>query len=382
MVKSAQEGLSAQRLRVAVIGSGMIAVQHVRAARAAGAEVIGVLGSSPERSKQAGAAMGLHAFEDLEQLLQAAPDAAHVCTPNASHAPYALALARAGIHVVLEKPVATSVKDARSVEEAARAAGVVVSVPHAYRYHPMVRELRARRMAGEFGDIALVHGSYLQDWLFSPDASTWRVDPEIGGPSRAFADIGTHWCDLVEFVSGLRFTEVQASTRIVHPTRPAGSVASFGAARAGTERVPVRTEDLAVLTLRAREGLVANAVISQVSAGRKNRLWFELDGTGGSAVFDQENPESVWLGGVDGSTVLHRGEGRVSADQARLNRIPAGHPQGFTDAFDAFVADSYAAMAGAEPEGLPGIADGVHSLCLVDAVLESARTGEWTPVAG
>jgi predicted dehydrogenase len=367
-------------LRAAVIGGGMIAAAHVRAARDSGAVVVGVLGSSPRRSEEAAAAWGVdRAYADLDALLADRPDVVHVCTPNDTHVPYALAIVAAGIHLVLEKPVAIDVAGAQAVVDAVEAAGLVATVPYVYRFHPLIREIRARRIAGDLGDTLLVHGSYQQDWLVSPDASTWRVDPKAGGPSRAFADIGSHWADLAEFVSGERFAAVTASTSIAYPTRPAVSGPSYSGAASG-ERVPVTTEDVAIATFRTTSGLLANTVISQVSAGRKNRLWLELDGSKGSAVFDQEQPESIWLGTDRGATVLRRGEGSVSPDQARFNRIAAGHSQGWTDAFDSFVADTYAAIGGASPEGLPTVRDGLRSVRLIEALLTSAATGAWTDV--
>ncbi|GAB3617413.1 Gfo/Idh/MocA family oxidoreductase [Okibacterium endophyticum] len=359
----------------------MIAAAHLRAARNAGGHVIGVLASRPEKSTATADAWGVAAgYPDLGALLADRPDVVHVCTPNSTHVPYAEAIIAAGVNVVIEKPIATTVDDARRIVDAASAAGVIATVPYVYRYHPLVREIRARRIAGDLGEIALVHGSYLQDWLLSPDASTWRVDPAEGGPSRAFADIGSHWCDLAEFVSGETFATVTAATTITHPTRPAGSTASFSTVGASSERVPVTTEDIAVATFRTDRGITANTVISQVAAGRKNRLWLEVDGTRGSAVFDQEQPESIWLGTENGALTLHRGEGTVAPDQERLNRTPPGHPQGWTDAFDAFVADTYAAVRGQEPDGLPTVADGLRSVQIVSAVLESAAKGTWTDI--
>jgi predicted dehydrogenase len=366
-------------LRAAIIGSGMIGAVHLRAIRASGALVSGVLGSSAARSAEVAAEWGVPGYDSLEQLVADRPDVVHVCTPNASHVPYALAVIEAGINVVVEKPLATSVEDARLLMDAAAEAGVIATVPFVYRFHPLVRELRARRIAGEFGELSTLHGSYLQDWLLSPDSSSWRVDSTAGGASRAFGDIGSHWCDLVEFVSGERFTSVSAVTSIVYDSRPAASGPSFGKS-AGGERVTVTTEDTAIATFRTATGVVGNTVISQVAAGRKNRLWFELDGSRGSAVFDQENPESVWLGAEDGSTVLNRGEGAVSADQARLNLAPSGHAMGYLDAFAAFVADTYAAIGGASPEGLPTFADGLRSASIIDAVLQSAATSTWTEI--
>ncbi|WP_336697715.1 Gfo/Idh/MocA family protein [Curtobacterium sp. USHLN213] len=373
-------------VRAAIIGTGMIAAAHLRGARDASAQVIGVLGSTAERSRQTADDWNVPVgYSSVEELINDRPDVVHICTPNDTHVSYAIAATDAGLHTIVEKPVATTLSDARALADAVRRAGTISTVPYVYRYHPLVREIRARIQSGVFGRVLTVHGSYLQDWLVSPEASTWRVDPAIGGPSRAFADIGTHWCDLVEFVTGSRFTELHARTSIAYADRPdprAGG-ASFGGDATGehaAERVRVQTEDTAVVTFLSDHGYLANTVISQVAAGRKNRLWFEIDGSEGSAVFNQEQPESVWLGRENGSTILHRGEGTVSADQARLNRTPPGHPQGWTDAFAAFIADSYAAVRGAVPDGLPTVEDGVRSLELVDAVLGSARTGDRTAI--
>lgn len=368
-------------LRVAIIGTGMIGAVHRRAARDAGAEVVGVLGSSAARSVEYATAWGVpRGYATLDELLADDVDVVHVCTPNATHFDYAMAVIQAGKHVVCEKPLATTVEHAEQLAAAAEAAGVVATVPYVYRYHPLVREIRARRIAGDFGDLTLLHGSYLQDWLVDPEASSWRVDAAAGGASRAFGDIGSHWCDLVEFTSGERFTAVNAITSIAYPTRPEPSGPSFTAAASGGPRIDVTTEDTAIATFRTAGTVVANTVISQVAAGRKNRLWFELDGSRGSAVFDQENPESVWLGGEGASTTIHRGSGAVSADQARLNKVPSGHPMGYPDAFAAFAADTYAAVRGESPEGLPTFADGVRSARIISSVLASAETTTWTEI--
>lgn len=364
-----------QPTKVAIIGTGMIAAAHMRAARDAGGVVVGLLGSSPAKSAAVADEWNIPlGYESIEALIAARPDIVHICTPNDTHVSYALEIVRAGLHVVVEKPIATDLRSARELADAVEIAGVIATVPFVYRYHPLVREIRARRIAGELGDILLVHGSYLQDWLVSPGASTWRIDPKRGGASRAFADIGSHWADLAEFVSGEQLVTANAQFTTSYPTRPTPSGPSFGAETRDAERVPVATEDIAVATFTTAHGIIANTVISQVSAGRKNRLWLEVDGSTGSAVFDQEQPESIWLGTEHGATILRRGEGRLSADQARLNRIPSGHPQGWPDAFAALCADTYAATRGETPDGLPTIADGLRSVEIVDAVLRSSRT--------
>ncbi|MEU5848415.1 Gfo/Idh/MocA family protein [Saccharopolyspora shandongensis] len=367
---------------VAILGAGMIGDVHRRAAILAGAEVVGVLASSPQRSQQVAAGWGVAAYQDLAEVLaDDRVDVVHVCTPNATHAPFAEAALRAGKHVICEKPLGISTAEAERMTAAAAESGLVAAVPFVYRYHPVVREIRARRQAGEFGAWNLLHGSYLQDWMLSPDASSWRVDPELGGPSRAFADIGSHWCDLVQWISGETFTDVLAELSIVVPARPAAAGPTFaGPTEVTGDRVEVSTEDSAALLLRTAAGVLGSATISQVAAGRKNRLWFELDGALGSAVFDQEEPERIWLGGADGNRILVRDPEHGSPEQRRLSKLPAGHAQGYAQCFEAFVADTYAAIDGGSPEGLPTFEDGLRSARLVDAVLRSARNRSWTKV--
>lgn len=368
-------------IRAVIVGAGMIGAVHAAAIRAAGGEVAGVVASTPERSAEVADAWQVPArHPDFDAVLDDdSVSVVHVCTPNALHVGQAEAALAAGKHVICEKPLATSAADAERLTRLAEEAGLLLAVPFVYRYHPLVRELRDRRLRGDFGAWQLLHGSYLQDWMLSENATSWRVDPADGGPSRAFADIGSHWCDLVEWVAGVRFTELTARLGTTVATRPAGTAASFGTAASGP-RARVRTEDVATVLLRTGDGVLGTLTVSQVSAGRKNRLWFELDGSSGSAVFDQENPETVWLGAADGARVLFRDPNQGSAEQRRLSRLPAGHAQGYADCFAAFVADAYAAVRGDKPEGLPTGADGVRSAHVVEAVLRSAASLTWTEV--
>jgi predicted dehydrogenase len=380
-----------RKLRVAVVGTGMIAAVHVRAARAAGAEVIGVLGRTAERSAQVAANLEIPiGYADLDEVIADGPDVVHICTPNDQHHPQTLAVLRAGINVVCEKPLAIDAQEADQLVTAAAEAGVIATVPFIYRYHPMVREIRSRIATGSLGRVLAIHGSYLQDWMLDEDSSSWRVDPGASGISRAFADIGSHWCDLVEFVSGERFAAVSAVTDIVFPSRPMSSGLSFSGSPAADppaaprptppDRAPVTTEDTAVATFRTGTGRIGNVVISQVSAGRKNRLWFEIDGSLGSAAFDQESPESAWFGNETGATIVVRDSGSGSPDQRRLAIVPAGHPQGYLDAFAAFVGDTYAAVRGGSPDGLPTFADGARAAHIIDAVVVSAGEMAWREI--
>ncbi len=369
------------RLRVAIVGTGMISEVHRRSALLAGAEIVGVLGSGPERSAQVAGEWGVPtAFNGIDELAASGVDLVHVCSPNATHATYVETLVAAGKHVICEKPLALTLADAQRMLAVAERAGVVATVPFVYRYHPAVREIRARAQAGELGRWNLLHGHYLQDWLLSSRASNWRVDPARGGVSRAFADIGSHWCDLVEWVSGQRMDSVVAHLAVAVPERVAPSGPSFSGGHDGAT-TPVATEDTATMLFRTADGVPGSLVVSQVAAGRKNRLWFELDGSTGSAAFDQEQPESFWLGTGDGSRTVVRDPAVGSAEQRRLSYLPAGHPQGYGDCFAAFVADTYAAVRGEQPEGLPTFADGVRSARIVDAVVRSSQTSTWTEVS-
>lgn len=362
----------------AIVGTGMIANVHRSALRAAGVAVDGVVGSRPERSAAAAMAWGVPgAIQDFDAILRSDIRVVHICTPNAAHLSYALRAVEAGKHVIVEKPVGVSASEAEELAVAARAARVTVTVPFIYRFHPVVREIRERRRDGALGRVHTVHGSYLQDWLLEETATSWRVDPAQGGRSRAFADIGSHWVDLVEWVAGVRFEAVSATTAISVPERPGGTGTTFARAsepHGGSH--PVTTEDVAVAILRTPE-VIGSVTVSQTAAGRKNRLWFEIDGSASSAAFDQETPEIAWFGAPDGHRIFTRDPGAGSAEQRRLAVLPAGHAQGYAQCFEAFVTDSYRLMSGEPIEGVPTIDDGVRSARVVDAVLASAAVGAW-----
>lgn len=351
------------RIRAGVVGGGFMATVHARAIARSGAELTAVLASTPESTRTAAERLRTTGAGSLEQLLDEV-DVVHVCTPNATHAGLVRAALAAGVHVVCEKPLATDPTDAGELTALAAAAGVVATVPFVYRFYPAVREARARVADGTTGPVRLLHGSYLQDWLAGPEDDDWRVDPALGGPSRAFADIGVHWCDLLEFVTGHRITRLAARLVVAEPVRGGRAV---------------HTEDAAVVLFETDRGATGNLTVSQVSPGRKNRLWFAVDGSAEELVFDQEAPETLWVGGRDGSRLLARGTGEGPA-AARYSVLPPGHPQGYQDCFDAFVADTHEAVRGAAPDGLPTFADGARAADLTAAVLASAATDRWVDV--
>jgi predicted dehydrogenase len=372
--------------RVAILGAGMIGDVHRRAAMLAGAQILGVMASTPERSRQVAEEWGVEqAYGSIEEVAESKAEIVHICTPNASHVGYAVALMEAGKHVLCEKPLGISLADAQHAAEVAKDTGVINTIPFAYRFHPMAREMRARVQAEEFGALNLMHGSYLQDWLLNPKATSWRVDPKAGGPSRAFGDIGSHWCDLLEWVTGDRIARLVATISITIKQRPASTAATMSAVESDAPLVDVQTEDSALILFRTASDIAGSAVISQLSAGRKNRLWMEVDGMHQSAAFDQELGEQLWIGDDEGARVLVRDPNHGSAEQRRLSMLPAGHAQGYAQCFENYVADSYAAVDaraghGQLPDGLPTFADGARAAEICDAMLRSASSGEWVNV--
>jgi predicted dehydrogenase len=337
---------------------------HARAARAAGARLVGVTSRFGADIEAARHRLGAEiAYPTLEHLLaDERVDIVHVCSPNRTHADIAGAVLAAGKHVICEKPLATSAREASELARMAAGLSVVAAVPFIYRFHPMLREARVRVRRGDTGRIFSVSGSYLQDWLALATSSDWRVDPAHGGPSRAFADIGSHLTDLIEFVTGDQIARVCAQMRTVHPDR-------------GTN-TDVNTEDVATVLFETSGGVIGTLHVSQVAAGHKNGLSIEINGERESLIFDQETPDVLRVGTKQGFLSRLRSEDLVP-EAARYSLVPAGHAQGYQDAFNAFVLDTYRAAGGDVPEGLPTFADGYRATVLTEAVLRSHHTSAW-----
>lgn len=387
-------------LRAGLVGTGFIGSVHARSIVAAGARLAGVAASVPEHGRTAATRLGAARAYDSGLDLARAPDidVVHIATPNDSHADLVLAALHAGKHVVCEKPLSVSAVEAGQLADAATAHGAIAAIPFVNRFHPMAREARDQLGAGRHGTVRMIHGSYLQDWLLDPEQTNWRVDARRGGPSRAFADIGSHWCDLAEWLTGERITEVVASTATVVAARPVVDRATFTApevpvpgmsATSGMRRVPgvqpeyagVDTEDVASVLFRTARAASGSVTVSQTAPGRKNRLWLQIDTDRHSVVFDQEEPDVLRIGSPAGSRVLAREPALLSAAARPYVVLPAGHAQGFHDCFDAFVRDVYRSIEIGNPvEGLPTFADGVRAAHLVEAVLASASKRAWVEV--
>jgi len=353
------------KLRAGILGGGFMAEVHSRAIRAAGHEVVAIASSSPGSSAKAAANLGISQIAEsaFELIANGEVDVVHVCTPNKFHTEQAgLALA-AGKFVVCEKPLATSVADASALFQTAQTSGVATAVPFIYRFYPAVREIRARIARGDAGELHLLHGSYLQDWLALASATNWRVNENVGGASRAFADIGVHWCDLMEFVTGHRITRLVASMAKPHAGRGA-------------------TEDSASILFETDRGASGTLIVSQISYGRKNEIRFSFDGELESSYWNQEVPGRFTTANDRREAIVNVGSAEVaSVAEQNLAYLPAGHPRGYQDAFNAFMADAYASFQGAEIEGLPTFADGLRAAVITEAVMQSTAARAWVDVA-
>jgi predicted dehydrogenase len=319
-----------------------------------------------------------------------AVDVVHVTTPNALHGAVIDAALAHRKHVICDKPLASTASEARRLRDAARDAGVVHAVTFNYRGNPMVQQARGMIAAGDLGPVHLIHGCYLQDWLIEDTDYSWRLDPDQG-QSSAMADIGSHWCDLAQHVSGQRIEAVLAQLRTVvdERVRPAQSVEAFAAHADEGARVAVTSEDLATVLLRFSGGATGVLTVGQVCAGHKNDLRIELCGRAGSLRWAQEAQNELWIGARrEGNTVLAKDPSLIAPGAARLARLPGGHQEGWADAFCNIMRDIYAAIADpasrapAEQSTMATFDDGLASAALVEAVLRSHQAGGvWTNVS-
>jgi len=380
-----------------LVGPGFVGAHHVDAVRRLGnVDVVGVAASSASSARAAADRLGIpRAYGDYDALV-ADPDVhvVHVATPNYLHAPVVKAALRRRKHVVCDKPLALSCREAEELLIAARDAGVVHAVTFNYRGNPMVQEARTLVARGELGSAHFVHGSYLQDWLIEASDFSWRLELEKGGESSAIADIGSHWFDLVEHVVGTRIASVCADVATVVTTRirPEANAQSFpGHAKPGGTAVDVQSEDLAAVLLRFENGARGVVSVGQVCAGHKNDCWFEVNGSLGSLRWAQERQNDLWVGRRHGANeVRTKDPATLDAETRRYVHLPGGHQQGWSDAFHFVMRDIYSAIRAApgahDRVPAPALAtfeDGHRAACLVDAVLGSARGGgRWTPVAG
>ena len=371
----------------AVVGTGFIGVVHVEALRRLGVQVHGVVGSSRDRATVRSRELGLPpAYESFKAML-ADPrvEVVHITSPNHLHHEHASAALRAGKHVVCEKPLAMTAAESAELLQLAEQSGRVHAVNFNLRFYPLCRHVRGLVKQGELGDIRLISGHYLQDWLLLDTDWNWRLEPELGGELRAVADIGSHWMDLTTFLAGKRITSVMAdlATFIKTRRRPAGPVETFATDHGGkTVAREIQTEDSAMILLRYEDETRGALTVSQVSPGRKNSLVFEIDGSTSAAAWNSERPDELWLGHRGRpNEILLRDPALLNEDARAATSLPGGHAEGFADTFKALYAAVYRAVAEGKPgEGYPTFADGHDEMLVCDAVARSSRERRWVDV--
>ena len=378
--------------KAGVIGKGFIGPAHAEAlARLGNVKVVAIAGSDEVASKAKAASLGIaRGYGDWRRLVHDEEvQVVHVCSPNDLHFDMAKEALEAGKHVVCEKPLTVSIQQAEQLVELAEKKKLVNTVHFNIRYYPLMQHLHEIVAKGELGSIFSVHGSYLQDWLYYPTDYNWRLEQTQSGSSRAVADIGSHWLDLVEFVSGSRIEEVLADFQTFHTTRkkPRGPVETF----AGKMRKPedysdikIESEDYASVLLRFAGGARGVMTVSQVSAGRKNRLSFELDGSKRSAFWDSETPNQMWIGRRDGNNeIVMKDPSLLDPTAARTADYTGGHNEGYPDSFKQMFKDDYGYLARGDfstKPPFPTFRDGLRELILGERIVESSKTGAWTKV--
>ena len=373
----------------AVIGSGFIGTVHIEALRRIGVPVVGLLETTPELGAERATALGVaKAYGSLDELLaDERVEVVHVTSPNHLHFEHASAVLAAGRNIICEKPLAISSAQSAELVKRARASGKVAAVNFNIRFYPINQHLHAAVAAGEVGEVRLISGHYFQDWLMFDTDWNWRLEPEHGGELRAVGDIGSHWFDLTSFVSGRRVAEVMAdmATFIKVRHKPAGPVETFSLERAkDTIPVDIKTEDAASILVRYDNGARGVMAVSQISAGRKNSLQYEVDGSSSAVAWDSEQPDNLWIG--------HRGRPNemLMRDFALLNEqgrsaeaLPGGHVEGFFDtfaaAFRAVYSDISAGRIGDDPP-YATFADGHEEMLVGEAVALSARESRWVQI--
>jgi predicted dehydrogenase len=372
-------------LRAGVVGTGFIGAVHVEALRRLGVEVAGVVGSSPERARAKTLAPVVDSYEQL--LADERVDVVHLTTPNHLHYSQVKQALEAGKHVVCEKPLAMTSEHSTELLEQAERSGLVHCTNFNIRFYPQVQQARALVSNGAVGAVWNVHGGYLQDWLLLQTDWNWRLEPEKGGSLRAVADIGSHWLDLVQFVLGIKVGSLLADLATTIPVRqrPTREIETFAAADdVEREDAEMTTEDLAHILLRFEDGTRGSLVVSQVSAGRRNSLRFEVDGSKGALAWDSERNEELWLGHRGQPNELLLRDPALFAPEARSRTgLPAGHSEGFAETFKELYRAVYAAVAaGGPPEqpDYPTFADGHWENVLGEAVALSNRERRWVEV--
>jgi predicted dehydrogenase len=372
----------------AIVGTGFIGPVHVEALRRLGRPIVGVLGSTPPKSVQAAQTLGIErAYASYDELL-ADPQvqAVHLASPNRLHFDQCRRALAAGKHVICEKPLAMNATESAELTRLAAQHALAAAVCYNVRFYPLCLEVREWIASGRLGEIHHVTGSYLQDWLLHDTDFNWRVLAEDGGELRAIADIGTHWLDLVQSMTGLSVTAVCADLKTVWPVRrrPVGSVETFQSGAGVRADVKIATEDYGSVLLHFEHGARGAFSVSQVCAGRKNCLRFEIAGSAASLAWNSERPNELWIGERDRPNELLIRDPALLHPAARAHAsYPGGHNEGFPDTFKQLFRAIYDWIDRGDfsaPRPFPTFADGHREVVLCQAILQSQRSRGWVDV--
>lgn len=381
-----------KKYKIGVIGAGFIGPAHMEGARRLGFEVAALAETSQEDADRAADRLLVpKAYGDWKKMVTDPElDVIHITSPNYAHYEQAKATLEAGKHVVCEKPLAMNSRESAELVALANEKGLVNAVNFNIRFYPLVQDARARIQAGQLGDrLYIIQGSYLQDWLLLDTDWNWRLEPELGGDLRAVADIGSHWMDLLTFITGTKITEVFADfeTFIKVRRKPTRNIETFGGkleVDMEFEEKPIKTEDYAAVLLKFENGARGVMTVSQVSSGRKNRLFFEISGSESSLVWDSEKPNEMMLGHRPVPNELIIKDPSLMSGSARWTAsYPGGHTEGFPDTFKQLQAAVYGYIAAgdytAEPN-FPTFRDGHNTIMIDEAIWKSAKEGTWVTI--
>jgi predicted dehydrogenase len=381
-----------EKIKTAVVGMGFIGPAHVEALRRLpNVDVVGILHFNPEMTRAKAEEMGISvAYESFEAVL-ADPQiqCVHICTPNAMHFHQAKAAMLAGKHVVCEKPLSTTIAESEELVALAAKTGLVNAIHFNLRYYPLIRQMRTMREKGELGEVYSVIGSYLQDWLFKDTDYNWRLEPEQSGESRAIADIGSHLLDAIEYITGLKVESVMADFSTVHkfrkkPLKPVETYSGKFLQPEDYQDVPINTEDHANVLLRFSNGNKGVVTVSQVSAGRKNRMELEIAGSNETYQWISESPNNLWIGKRDGANQhLMRDPALLHGEARGLVSFPGGHNEGFPDTSKQLFKEVYQAIGeGKQPvnPSFPTFADGLREIQICEAIVESNKKQAWVKI--
>ena len=377
-------------LKVGVSGAGFIGPAHIEALRRHRISVVGLCEESPERAAERAAGLRLRAYKSFDAMV-ADPnlDVIHITSPNHLHYPQAKAALLAGKHVVCEKPLAMDTDESAELVALAEEKGLVNAVNFNIRFYPLAQQARAMLNTGEMGEVYIVQGSYLQDWLLLPTDWNWRLEPGLGGEMRAVADIGSHWLDLLTYITGLEIEAVFADFKTFLPVRkkPKQALDTFGGKlETSVEYVeqPIHTEDYATILLRFKGGARGVLTVSQVSAGRKNRLSYEIDASNSALGWDSERPNELWIGHRNRPNEILLKDPALLDEQARqYASYPGGHNEGFPDTFKQMYLAVYRYIAEGDMDAAPDFAtfaDGHLELVIGNAILKSVKEERWVEV--